>query len=1191
MISFALIISSLVMPTIVFAEENGENAGGYTDGIYEGTGRGRNGNITVSVVIENGSMVSAEVISHNETPEYWEYLLDEDGSNFLISDMITAQSSDVDDVTGATKSSRGLREAVADALRKASGGEEPADPGADDPEEIDEGIFDSGTGSAEDPYIINTAEQLAAFAGSLNSKIDYTGKHVMLGSDVDISGQDWAPVGGSFYRFNGEFDGNGMTITGLTEGTLEEPLELSGSNAYIGLFGWINENAYIHDLDLANVAVYSHSAGSAYIGGVAGRMSGSDTEGNYHGACIDNCTVSGVISHVTERGTTFAGGITGHMFKGTVINCFTDVDMDLRELSGELAECGGIAGLLNRGLIANSCALGNLTGSGYRNTQNDIEGMACVGNIAAVDGGYIANCYGGGNVEALEYSIDTGILAGWVTGIGKAYNCWYNEKARMVIDGRVVTPVDPFGETVAGGVSDEWGFRFPGSMTDRISGYVPGKMSDVADGLNASFDAFPVDIEGLYGLEPDALRKWTFTGDILAPRGEHCKATYVRPEIEKNSGDEEALELQDGKWYGRSRDESCIVAIDVANEDVLHTEILKGKAGTEAYKEAVSRAAYKSKFGDTSNYEPADTGVFKGSGTEKDPYRIENESQLRYLAESINEDVDWNGIYFRQTGNITVSDKEWKPIGYGIFADADGDGFGQDLIALYPFRGIYDGGDYTISGLRAGSSENPVHGNYMGLFGMIQGDYEGNEIPEDGRCAILRNIRVRDVSFYTKSNWRSYCSGLTANAQGGFVIDNCSATGSVSAESTDDFAFAGGLTGSLMYGCVKNCWTDVDCNSWSGKNYSYAAGMSSVTNRATIVNSYALGDVHADADQTNRAEAGGFTALDGGICVNCYARGDVESVSKYSMYVGGFSGMAASSSEHRQCYYNTDASQKAAGKELDEKRYAGKFVNESAESAEQAKTGADMSSPEFCRILEDNRKNVSEVVSQIRRTLGADDSGSSRYHSIYYNGDGTDLLKWQISEGIASFGQDESERRSELEEELYRTNDKLTALTTLIAALMADKPQASKYTTASYARFEKSQKKAVAVLNDSEAEPEDIYNAAQAVSKARSGLVLKKAQKLIVKAKDVRVSAKKLRRKAVTVSSARIFRTNGAKGKIKYAKLSGNKKIAVLSDGKIRIAKGTKKGTYRIKIKVTASGNGNYKAASRTLTLKVIVKR
>lgn len=44
-------------------------------------------------------------------------------------------------------------------------------------------------------------------------------------------------------------------------------------------------------------------------------------------------------------------------------------------------------------------------------------------------------------------------------------------------------------------------------------------------------------------------------------------------------------------------------------------------------------------------------------------------------------------------------------------------------------------------------------------------------------------------------------------------------------------------------------------------------------------------------------------------------------------------------------------------------------------------------------------------------------------------------------------------------------------------------------------------------------------------------------------------------------------------------------------NGKITIKKGLKKGTYKIKVKVTAAGNKSYKSAVKTVTVKIVVKQ
>lgn len=61
-------------------------------------------------------------------------------------------------------------------------------------------------------------------------------------------------------------------------------------------------------------------------------------------------------------------------------------------------------------------------------------------------------------------------------------------------------------------------------------------------------------------------------------------------------------------------------------------------------------------------------------------------------------------------------------------------------------------------------------------------------------------------------------------------------------------------------------------------------------------------------------------------------------------------------------------------------------------------------------------------------------------------------------------------------------------------------------------------------------------------------------------------------------------------GKLTYTKISGSKKIAVNSKrGKFTVAKGLKKATYKVKVRIIAMGNSNYKSAKITKTVEIIV--
>lgn len=109
-----------------------------------------------------------------------------------------------------------------------------------------------------------------------------------------------------------------------------------------------------------------------------------------------------------------------------------------------------------------------------------------------------------------------------------------------------------------------------------------------------------------------------------------------------------------------------------------------------------------------------------------------------------------------------------------------------------------------------------------------------------------------------------------------------------------------------------------------------------------------------------------------------------------------------------------------------------------------------------------------------------------------------------------------------------------------------------------------------------------------ATSAAAKFTIAKAANPAKVKASTKTVKYSKAKKKAQKVTSLKV--TN-AQGKVTYKKSSGNKKLTVdKKTGKVTVKKGTKKGTYKIKVKVSAAGNNNYNAFSKTVTIKVKVK-
>jgi uncharacterized protein with FMN-binding domain/NAD-dependent dihydropyrimidine dehydrogenase PreA subunit len=89
----------------------GGDATGVADGVYTGTGTGYRGDMTVQVTVENEVITAVQIVSSSDDSKWLNRAY-----STVASEIISTQTADVDTVSGATYSSMGIKEAVADAL-------------------------------------------------------------------------------------------------------------------------------------------------------------------------------------------------------------------------------------------------------------------------------------------------------------------------------------------------------------------------------------------------------------------------------------------------------------------------------------------------------------------------------------------------------------------------------------------------------------------------------------------------------------------------------------------------------------------------------------------------------------------------------------------------------------------------------------------------------------------------------------------------------------------------------------------------------------------------------------------------------------------------------------------------------------------------------------------------------------------
>lgn len=254
------------------------------------------------------------------------------------------------------------------------------------------GTFAGGSGTADDPYIIMTAEQLDQVRHYLNS-------HFMLGTDIDLSlyssGQGWMPIGSEYNGFVGSFDGDGYTISNLT---------IDRSANHQGLFGAVgNRNlsdggdinnlilkdvsikqtniggslaGILYNSDVSNVRVESGNvSGTGSIGGLIGLSQSSRTKFSYSNA------------NVTGTGDSI-GGLIGILYAYSDKQPPSVIDQSFAtgNVKTGYAFAGGLAGWVRNAKVINSYATGEVSaeGTGY-------NGLYYLGGLA----GIITPEYGG----------------------------------------------------------------------------------------------------------------------------------------------------------------------------------------------------------------------------------------------------------------------------------------------------------------------------------------------------------------------------------------------------------------------------------------------------------------------------------------------------------------------------------------------------------------------------------------------------------------------------------------------------------------------------------------------------------------------------------------------------------------------------------------------------------------------------
>ena len=194
-------------------------------------------------------------------------------------------------------------------------------------------------------YNINTADELVAFATTVN-KGTAASYIVYIGSDIDMKGKTWTPIGTQEHPFIGLCFGGGHTISNLT---------CNSGTSRTGIFGSVGNGSEIHDINLGSG---SSITGTNAVGGIVGCV---ESEAGINGSV----RISGCMNYGDIKGTYNVGGILGAQYfdadmQLTIENCCNHGTITATNASGE---SGTISGYVKDGTLVNGCwNCGKVTG-------------------------------------------------------------------------------------------------------------------------------------------------------------------------------------------------------------------------------------------------------------------------------------------------------------------------------------------------------------------------------------------------------------------------------------------------------------------------------------------------------------------------------------------------------------------------------------------------------------------------------------------------------------------------------------------------------------------------------------------------------------------------------------------------------------------------------------------------------------
>lgn len=739
----------------------------------------------------------------------------------------------------------------------------------------------SGNGTNDDPYLINTIDELKWMRDQVNKKIsNYVSASYKLMSDLDfIAENDWTPIGENYLiTFKGTFDGNHKVIRNIKIGSSDKPKIIQNS----GFFGGI-ENANIANLGIEWIGLYTYD--SPYFYGVT---SSGGVVGYCLGSSVVNCYSIGDIFSSAR-----AGGIAGYSEKSDIINCSSNGN-----ISSNASSSGGVIGLFIDGNIINCYSIGNITSA-----------SSSGGIVAYSENGVITNSYSIGDITSSASknnstsASSSGGIAGYIAN-GIITNCSSSGDVFSSSSSSYYTPYNPSSVSSSGGIIGD------GKDAIVTNCHFVGEVSSSSSSQYSSYSYSGGIIGNLNG------------GDILNCISSSKRIVSINSTISGcNVGRIVGCDINiSNDNYALSE---MTLAIGTFTSQLVSVTDISGSKNGEELKgnpvEMLNIYVDNKKCTNTGHIlhswkldnefiiidlnSPSLNFDLNGCGTINDPYLIYTNDDLLAISAYINTYSIYATKNYKLMSDLDLEvENEWVPIGVN---------------SKSPFKGVFDGNNKIIRNIKIGTKDKPTEFLYAGFFGRV----------ED---AEIKDLGIEWIGLYSYSSYDSYFSSIYPSYAGIIIayslnsnISNCFSLGNISATTTtvsakNVYSYSGGIVGFSEGGDIASCYSAGNVSSLTSTTsdddslFSNSGGIAGYCSNVNIINCYSTGDISSSTlcskissnSHNSSSYSGGIAGLfEYGEITNCYSSGNISSllISRYSCFSGGIVGYCDISASINYC--------------------------------------------------------------------------------------------------------------------------------------------------------------------------------------------------------------------------------------------------------------------------------------------------